>query len=247
MPTPPEPPHGQGMTSEAVGLVTGSRPFAGLPDNPAQDVLADIDGMVIDGIRVVALDTPVSRAALPDLLPALVAQYRPRFVVGLGLALGAATVRVETVGINACHFAVPDNFGLRPEGGEPIDPAGPAAHRATWNAPAIVAALLAAGVPAQLSFHAGTHLCNLTLYTYLAALAAAGSGAPCGFLHLPCLPEQVVWLMRQPQARATDAFGPDLDLPSMDRATQRRAVRTMLGEVALQARAFWSASKEPPP
>lgn len=220
---------------ETVGLVTGSQAFAGLPSNPAEAVLSEIDGRSFDGIRVVALATPVSRAALPTLLPSLIERYRPRFVVGLGLALSAPTVRVETIGVNACHFGVPDNEGLRPLGGAAIDPDGPAARRATWDAAAIVEAILDEGVPARLSFQAGTHLCNLTLYSYLGALAAAGLESPCGFLHLPYLPEQVVWMMRHPKAVSSDAFGPNLELASMDFGAQVRAVKAMLRVVAGQA------------
>ena len=40
--------------SEAVGLVTGSAPFAGLPTNPAELVLPFVDGALFSGIRVVS-------------------------------------------------------------------------------------------------------------------------------------------------------------------------------------------------
>ena len=215
--------------------MTGSEPFAGLPTNPAALALRDIDGAMIRGVRIVAVPTAVSRDGLPKLLPTLIDRHRPAFVLALGLALGAPVVRAETVGINACHFGVPDNFGVRPLGGQPIEVAGPAARMATWRAKAVVEAILKEGVPARLSFHAGTHLCNLTLYTYLGALEACGLKSPCGFLHLPLLPEQLVWMMRQPAAVATDAFGPNLELPTMDLGTQVRAIKATLGVLAEQA------------
>jgi pyroglutamyl-peptidase len=218
-----------------IGLVTGSQPFAGLPTNPAAVVLPFVDGMVINGVTIVARETPVSHADLPTLLPALVDEYRPVFVLALGLALGAAVVRAETIGVNACHFAIPDNEGGRPIGGLPIDEAGPAARMATWDAKAIVAAIMAEEIPAKISFHAGTHLCNLTLYTYLGALEARGLMSPCGFLHLPYLPEQIVWMMRQRGDRPDTAPGTPLDLPSMALDTQIRAVKAVLGALARQA------------
>ena len=47
-------------------------------------------------------------------------------------AIKAATapLRVETIAVNACHFAIPDNEGVRPLGGQPIAPGGPAARMA---------------------------------------------------------------------------------------------------------------------
>ncbi len=232
--------------SGAVGLVTGSQPFAGLPTNPAELVLPFVDGMVIDGITVRTRATPVSRARIPDLLPSLVDEERPAFVLALGLALGAPTLRVEKVEINACHFAVADNDGMRPLGGTPIEPDGPMARLATWDAEAVVAAILAEDVPARVSFHAGTHLCNLTLYTYLGALEARGLASPCGFLHLPYLPEQIVWMMRQRGSAPETAPGAPLDLPSMALETQIRAVKAVLRELAREARAAPSLAPEDP-
>lgn len=218
-----------------IGLVTGSRAFAGLPSNPAELALSALHGLRFGDIEIVAEPTPVSLRELPELLASLVAERRPAFVMALGLALGAPVVRVETLGVNACHFAIPDNFGQRPLGGVPIDGAGPVGRAATWDARAVVEAILAEDIPARLSFHAGTHLCNLTLYSYLGALEAAGLNSPCGFLHLPLLPEQLVWMMRQPEAMATSAFGPNLELPSMDLATQIRAIKAALRILARQA------------
>jgi len=219
-----------------IGLVTGSLPFAGLPTNPAQTVLGHIEGMTIEGIDIVTQATPVSYAQLPGLLTDLVLKYRPAFVLALGLALGAPVVRVEKVAINAADFGVADNEGAKPEGGVRFAQNDAAARLATWDAEAVVAAILEADVPARVSYHAGTHLCNLTLFTYLAALAGAGLDAPCGFLHLPYLPDQIVWMMRH-RAGTGEAPGLSFDQPSMALETQVNAVKAALGALARQARA----------
>lgn len=220
--------------SRPIGLITGSQPFAGLPTNPAELVLPFVEGMVAEGISVVTRATPVSFARLPTLLPALIREHRPVFVMALGLALGAPVVRAEAVGLNVAHFAIPDNEGARPLGGVPFAD-GPAARRATWDAGEIAAAIVAAEVPARVSFHAGTHLCNLTLYTYLGALEAEGSPSPCGFLHLPYLPEQITWMMRQRGGAPESAPGSPLELPSMALETQVTAVRAAIAALARQA------------
>ena len=220
-----------------LGLVTGSQPFAGLPTNPAELVLAAVDGFEIGSIRVHAESTPVSFGTLPDHLPALIARHRPAFVLALGIALGAPVIRAETVGLNMAHFAMSDNEGARPLGGVRFDADGPEARRATWDAAAVVEAIMDEGIPARLSFHAGTHLCNLTLYTCLGALETAGLQAPCGFLHLPYTPEQVVWLMRNRTAGGDTAPGLNFELPSMPLDTQMTAVRAAIVAMARQAEA----------
>jgi pyroglutamyl-peptidase len=229
-----------------IGLVTGSQPFAGLPTNPAEMLLAPLDGTEIEGVRLVTRATPVSYARLPTLLPALIDEHRPVFVVSLGLALGSPVVRAEKFALNTAHFAVADNEGARPVGGETIDPAGPDGRAATWDAEAVAEAVKAAGIPARTSYHAGTHLCNLTLYTVLAALEARGLAAPCGFLHFPYLPEQVVWLMRRRAGHGDTAPTTSLDLPSMAFETQLAAARAALGAVARQALAAPAAHPAEP-
>src|SRR5439155_4277140 len=82
---------------------------------------------------------------------------------------------------------------------------------------------------------AGTHLCNLTLFSFLGAIDAAGMAAPAGFLHLPYLPEQIAWLMSQPRGDGRRAPLAPTELPSMALETQGKAVRAAVAELARQA------------
>jgi hypothetical protein len=117
-----------------IALVTGSAPFAGLPDNPASDLLGAIDGAEIGGVTIRTAQIPVSRARLPEVIAGLVAEHRPDFYVSLGLATGAPVLRFETTAINRVDFGVADNEGARPTDGGPIDAGGPDARFATWDA-----------------------------------------------------------------------------------------------------------------
>lgn len=210
--------------SKPIGLVTGFEPFAGMDRNPSADLLPALDGEKIGGMRIVARRLPVSAARAPGVVRDLLTEWRPSFVAGLGLATGAPVLRVERLAINAARFSVADNDGARPKG-EPFDPSGPAALRATWDAEAIVTALLDAGLPAAASWHAGTHLCNMTLFTLLRLLPTT---VPCGFLHLPCMPEQAALALRG----TLDGTTRPRELPSMPLTTQLDAVRIALGVLA---------------
>src|SRR5207253_8283896 len=57
---------------------------------------------------------------------------------------------------------------------------------------AMVGAIRAAGIPAELSNTAGTYVCNHVLYGVLHFLAASGRKARAGFVHLPYSEEQVL-------------------------------------------------------
>ena len=215
-----------------IGLVTGSEPFAGLPDTPAAALLPEVEGRVFHGVTIRTIATPVRRTRVPDLIAGLIATHRPVFFVALGLALGTPALRLETTAINRLDFGVADNFGDRPTGGGPIDPDGPPARFATWDAAGLVAQLRDDGIPAVVSHHAGTHLCNATLYAAAGAMAAADLRGPCGFLHLPYLPEQIARFQRDAPAAGDTAPLTERTLPSMAFTLQLRALCLMLDTLA---------------
>ncbi|MGR3803406.1 pyroglutamyl-peptidase I family protein [Marinibacterium profundimaris] len=209
-------------------LVTGSKPFAGLPDSPSQKLLAKVDGLEIGPHKVVAVATEVKLAEVPGNIRRLVAKHRPVGLVALGLAPGEPVLRCETASINRLDFGVADNFGERPTDGRPIEPDGPDGRLATWDAGALVRAMRDAGHPARVSHFAGTHLCNATLYCALGAMAAEGLGGPTGFFHLPYLPEQVVRFMDTAPPGGDLAPMTPRALPSMALADQAAALKILL-------------------
>jgi pyroglutamyl-peptidase len=215
-----------------IGLVTGSAPFAGLPDNPATDLLGRVDGAVIGGVTIRTAQIPVSRARLPEVIAGLIEAHRPDFYVSLGLATGAPVLRLETTAINRVDFGVADNEGDRPTDGGPIDAGGPDARFATWDARGLVRALVEADIPAVVSHHAGTHLCNFVLYTALGAMARAGLTGPVGFLHLPYTPKQVARFLRDGPPEGDLAPLTPRALPSMPLEMQEAALRLTLAGLA---------------
>ena len=172
-------------------LLTGFEPFDGGRVNPSGEVARRLDGSRIGAATVIGRVLPVSFARLPALIGELVAAERPDAMVGMGLASGEPAIRLEQFGINRAHSDRADNDGLAPVD-RPLDPAGPAARIGSLALGQALERLRAAGIPARLSFHAGTHCCNLWLYHALGALERAERRIPCGFVHLPCLPEQAI-------------------------------------------------------
>src|SRR2546428_747073 len=130
---------------------------------------------------------------------------------------GRARIALERVAVTVMDFEPPDNAGHLAQG-ESCVTGGPAAYLATLPLDAMLAALLAEGVPAYVSNTAGTYLCNLTMYGTLDWLAARNHPARAGFVHLPLSPPMVA------------ASG--LDQPSMGVGLMVRGVEIALGVVA---------------
>lgn len=166
-------------------LVTGFAPFGGETVNPSWEAvrrLPEMEGMA-------RAELPVDWAEGPRLLQALIGERKPDTVLLCGQAGGRAKVCLERVAINLCEGKTPDNAGCI-RMGEPVAPEGPAAYFSTADTGRMLAALEAAGIPAQYSFSAGTYLCNAVLYTALHTAAARGNGMKAVFIHLPYLPQQ---------------------------------------------------------
>ncbi len=201
--------------SEVI-LVTGFEPFGGYPANPSMGVAKALDGRRVGGATVRSAVLPVHHADAARRVAALLDEHAPTAVVHLGLAAGRSRIALERVAVNVMDYEVPDAAGHVARG-EPCIPGGPAAYFSTLPLAAILAALLADGIPAYVSNTAGTYLCNQTLYTTLHRLAATRRAVPAGFVHLPLSPAMVA------------ASGQDL--PSLDVGLAVRAVEAALGVI----------------
>jgi len=169
-------------------LLTGFEPFDGEAVNPSWAVARALHGQRIGGARVQALQLPcVFATALPALQAALATQA-PRWVLALGLAGSRSAISVERVAINLIDARIPDNAGAMPLD-QPVVAGGPNAYFSRLPVKAIVAGLQQAGHRAELSFSAGSFVCNQVFYGLMHALATR-PGVVGGFIHLPPLPEQ---------------------------------------------------------
>lgn len=136
-------------------------------------------------LRKLQIPTVFSLAAARTL--ACAAECRPDAVLCIGQAGTRSAVTPEYVGINLRHARIADNLGNQPQD-EPVVPGGPTAYFATVPVRAMTAAIEAQGIPAAVSYTAGTYVCNDLLYTLLHHYAETPVRA--GFIHVPFLSEQ---------------------------------------------------------
>ncbi len=172
-------------------LLTGFEPFGGSALNPSEQIVRALDRHSLAGARVVTAVLPVDWQKGPEAVEDALRTHHPDAVLCLGEAPSRASLAIERVAVNLLDFRIPDNSGVTLID-QPVVPGGPAAYFVTLPVRVIQAAVLAAGVPVELSTTAGTYLCNEILYHLLHSLAEDDWHIPAGFIHLPRLPQQVV-------------------------------------------------------
>lgn len=172
-----------------VVLLTGFDPFGGDSLNPSWLAVSALDGEVIAGHRVVAMQLPTAFARAARALRAALRRHRPALVLCVGQAGGRACMSLERVAVNVIDARIADNDGAQPVD-VPCVKGAPAAYFGTLPAKAMHRALVDAGIPAEVSNTAGTFVCNHVFFVLMHALAAEGTAARGGFMHIPYLPEQ---------------------------------------------------------
>ena len=189
-PSPPrDPPQkGNGKFAEVV-VVTGFEPFNGEKSNPSWEICRQLGELA--GMRIETCLIPCEFRRAIEVVAEAIERLHPTLVVCLGQAGSRQRMGVERVAINIDDARIPDNAGAQPVD-EFIAANGPPAYFASIPVKAMVLAMRAAGVPAEVSNSAGTFVCNHLMYGVLHYLAESGHRARAGFIHVPYSEEQVL-------------------------------------------------------
>jgi pyroglutamyl-peptidase len=182
------PQKGNGRVSEVV-LVTGFEPFNGEKTNPSWQICRQLGELA--GMRIETCLIPCEFRRAIEVVAEAIERLHPTLVVCLGQAGSRQRMGVERVAINIDDARIPDNAGAQPVD-EWIAANGPPAYFASLPVKAMVLAMRAAGVPAEVSNSAGTFVCNHLMYGVLHYLAESGHRARAGFIHVPYSEEQVL-------------------------------------------------------
>lgn len=162
-------------------LITGFEPFGSEDRNPSWEAVKALPERIGDR-KLIKLLLPVEFGRAAGLAVKAADECHADAVLSVGLAGGRTAVTPEAVGVNVRDAAIPDNAGLMPAG-DPIEPDGPAAYFSTLPVREMTAAIAAAGVPARLSYTAGTYVCNDVLYSLLHRFS--GTAVRAAFVHIP--------------------------------------------------------------
>lgn len=208
-------------------LLTGFEPYGGRGVNPSGEVAKALNSFQINGFEVVSKTIPVSFNGLQERIGTLIKDCNPAAVISMGLWPGEPMIRLERFAVNLTDFEIPDNDGLYLDKGN-ISDQGRLALRATLPLQEITENLLANGIPARTSNTAGTFLCNATLLHALQIIEDHGLTTPCGFVHLPYLPQQVAELVVDLKKERQTELHQRADLASMSLSTMTVAIEICL-------------------
>lgn len=166
-------------------LLTGFEPFGGSQDNSSWAIAAALDGERIDGHRVHSVCLPCRFDASERCLREALRRHRPSLVLALGQAASRPVLSFERVAINWIDARIADNAGAQPVD-VPVHAGGPAALFTRLPIKAMAAAAREAGAATEISFSAGSFVCNQLFYALLQALRRRPRVRG-GFLHVPAL------------------------------------------------------------
>ncbi|MBS3782404.1 MAG: pyroglutamyl-peptidase I [Candidatus Thermoplasmatota archaeon] len=194
-------------------LITGFDAFGGESVNPASEVVLELDGLEINDCRIIAREIPTIYGKSPKKVKAMIDEVDPDGVLHIGQASGTHGIRVERIALNINDARIEDNEGNQPKD-ETIVKDGPLAYRITLPTKEIVEAVKDDGIPAFLSYSAGTFVCNHVIYNTAHHVNKNDLPIDYGFIHVPYLPEQAVDKNSNP--------------PSMSKETIKRALITTI-------------------
>jgi pyroglutamyl-peptidase len=164
-----------------VILVTGFEPWGKWTRNPSGEVAEELGGESIGDFTLATGVLPVSFGDDVEAAVGLIEAHQPVAVVSVGLGGGSA-IRMERVALNL-------KAGDRGE--ERILEDGPDAYFTSLPVDQMAARVRRVGIPAVVSYHAGTFTCNHIMCRLRHLAEIVGPGIPSGFIHVPPMPEQV--------------------------------------------------------
>jgi pyroglutamyl-peptidase len=197
-------------------LLTGYEPFDGFSLNPSEEIVKTLGNTKVGQYDVHGLVLPLDYTKAFELLVSKMDEIGPSFVLCTGQASRGA-VTIERIAVNAQSTLKEDNYGNKPES-DVIIPGAPAAYFSSVDPQPIVDLLQKQGIPAQVSYHAGTYGCNWILFQVLHRIARDNLSTQATFVHVPPLPEQAIEKNRA-------------DLPNMLLSEELRAIELIIGEL----------------
>ena len=167
-------------------LITGFDPFGGESVNPSYEAVKGLPD-IIGEYSLTKACIPTKFGAATEKVIELAEKIQPHAIICVGQAGGRGGITPEVIGINLRDASIPDNGGDMPKDEKCVSD-GQNAFFSTLPVKAMVNAIKEKGIPASLSYTAGTFVCNDLLYTLLHRFE--GTDIKIGFIHVPFLPSQ---------------------------------------------------------
>lgn len=177
-------------------LITGFEPFDKETVNPSWEAVSRLPDK-IGGYMLTRLCLPVVFCKAAEIVIGVADDICPDIILCIGQAGGRSKITPELVAINLRHATIPDNEGNQPNDMQIIK-GGDVAYFSALPVRKMEKAINECGVPAAVSYSAGTYVCNDLLYTLLARFQ--NTETKVGFIHIPYIEEQ----NKQPSMKLDD-------------------------------------------
>lgn len=158
-------------------LLTAFEPYDRWPANSSWLSLIDLTNWYDGNAELTTRRYPVELTAMSEKLREDLHQGYD-LAIHLGQSPGSTQIKLESVGLN-----------VRSDGTPLIDSA-PEAYRTSLVLEPIASRLNSSGIPCCVSHHAGTYLCNASLYLSQHYAKSFGMPTQSIFVHLPLSPSQ---------------------------------------------------------
>ena len=178
-------------------LITAFEPYDVWQENSSWLALVEFTKQLPDSAQIVTRRYPVN---LPAVRERLARDLGDNFdyALHLGQAPGTSAIRLEAIGVNIGGSSRDASDEYRS-----LVADGPVAYRSALPLSTWAKMLRSAGIPAVVSYHAGTYLCNATLYLSHHLAAQQKLRTQAAFIHLPLATSQVLADMKENPALAT--------------------------------------------
>lgn len=171
-------------------LITGFDPFDKETINPAYEAVKRLADE-INNVTIIKAEVPTVSYQAIECTIELIKQHQPDIVINVGQAGGRYGITPEKVAINLNDFRIKDNAGNQPLDCK-VFADGENAYFTTLPVKAIVENIKQAGIPAAVSYSAGTFVCNQLMYGVAHYINTNQLPIKSGFVHIPFMTEQVV-------------------------------------------------------
>ena len=165
-------------------LVSGFAPFGPHKENSSEII---VNSLSLPDLQKIIL--PVTFKEAFEVLKAEIRSSKPDIVICFGLAHNRTKISLEKVAINLIDCEIPDNNGVLHKG-EPITASGKAAYFSTLPLNS-----MKENLPVEISYSAGTYVCNYVMYRTLELLESTSVKA--GFIHLPPLTSDMLSIVTE--------------------------------------------------
>lgn len=209
-------------------LVTGFDPFGGATVNPAYEAVKLLPD-TISGASIIKLEIPTVFKKEGEVLERGIEEHQPDMVICVGQAGGRSGITVEKAALNLMEARIPDN-----EGNQPVDAVihedGDTAYFAKLSVKAMVQNMKDHGIPARISYTAGTYVCNDVMYRLLYLIDKKYHQMKGGFIHVPYLPEQVLELPDGTPSMSAEMIAKSLEYGIEAAIENQEDLNTIMGE-----------------